>query len=104
MRLDGASLVLFSAGVWRHEWPGQVFDCSRGGAGGGWTVRHFYGASEFSAGAVAGGYCVSRETHDVLFSADDVGGGERGFVDCVVFGGTVETVTVVMGELMGKCW
>jgi hypothetical protein len=43
--------------------------------------------------ATAGRFCVSREEHNVLFSAGDFGGGERGAFDSAVCGGAVEEVT-----------
>jgi len=43
-------------------------------------------------GKVAGGYCLSREEGDVLFSTGDFGGGERGVVDFDISGWKVEAV------------
>jgi hypothetical protein len=51
------------------------------------------GADEFAAGATAGGFFVSREEYDGLFSAGYFGGVECGADGCVVFGEPVAAVS-----------
>ena len=61
-------------------------------AGGGRPGAHPAGAREFSLGAVAGGYFLSREARDVLFSAGDVVVIERAAVGDFVCSEPVEEI------------
>jgi len=71
---------------------GQIADISGWGDG----ARRFGdgagGTRQLSAGTVAGGFCVSREEHDFLFSIGDVDCDQRGVVGVDLCGGEDEEV------------
>jgi hypothetical protein len=65
---------------------GQAIGFSRDCVGCGRACADAAGSAAFSIGAVAGGFFVSREEYDGVFSAGDIGGGERRAFDFAVCG------------------
>src|SRR5260370_37340107 len=57
-----------------------------GDSGGGRDLGDAVREDEPTSGSATGGFFVSREEYDDVFSAGDVGGGECGAVDCAVLG------------------